>query len=78
MILLLTLFYNVVASLLSPLIKAVPIVWEMIIGSRYLKPSKAISSSLWDTNYKKEGIMTMPNMKNAELLNKVKLKHDLA
>ena len=47
MILSLTLFYNVVAPLLSPLIiRAVPMVWKMIIGSRCLKPSKAVSSGL--------------------------------
>ena len=45
------------------------------------EPVNDVSSSLWDTNYKKEGIMTMPRVnnyeKNAELLNNVKPKHDL-
>ena len=78
MILSLTLFYKVEAPLPSPLIiKAVPFVWEMFIGSRYLKPLKAVSSSLWDTNNQKEGTMTMPNMKNAEVLDNIKFEHDL-
>ena len=68
MILLLTLFYNVVAPMLSqPIIKAVLIVSAMFTGSRFPNPSKAVSSSLRDTNYKKEGIMTMPRMKECRI-----------
>ena len=69
MILSLTLFYNNVAPLLSPLInKAFPIVWAMLIGSRSPKSSTVVSSSLWDTNYKEEGIMTMPNTKECRII----------
>ena len=69
----LTLFYNVVVPpLLQPITKAVPIVWAMFTGSRFPSPSQAVSSSLWDTNFKKEGIMTMPSMK--ELKNKRTIK----
>ena len=41
--------------------RPVPIVWEMFIGSRYPKPSNAPHSSLWDTNFKQESIMTIRN-----------------
>ena len=37
-------------TLLTLIIKVVLIVWAMFIGSRCLKPSLAVFSSLWDTN----------------------------
>ena len=71
MIRLLKLFSNIVAPTLSQIIiKAAPIVWAMFTVSRFPKPSKAVSSSLWDTNYKKEGIMTMPNKKECRIIKK--------
>ena len=45
----------------------------MFIGSRRPKPWKVVSSSLWDTNYEEEGILTMQIEKNEELLNNVTL-----
>ena len=40
--------------------QAASIVWAMFIGSPCLKQSKAVLSSLWDTNSEEEGIKTMP------------------
>ena len=47
--------------LLQPIIKAVPIVC-------FPKPSRAVSSSLRDTNYKTKGIKRMPNMKECRTI----------
>ena len=74
----LMLFYKLAASmLLTLIIKAVNFVWAMSIGLHYPRPLKPLSSSLWDTNYEKEGILTTPKMKAKELLKNAKLKNKL-
>ena len=64
------------ADAVGLIIKAVPVVWAMFIRSRSPNPSKAVSSSLWDRNYKEGGITTMQIKRNEELLNNIKLKHE--
>ena len=66
----LSLFYNVAAPMpLTLIVKAIPIVWAIFIGLHYLRPLKPLYSSLWDTNYKKGGIIAMPNMKEWRIIN---------
>ena len=77
----LMLFCNVAAPMLLKLIiKATPTVWAIFIESHYPRPLKAFSSSLGDTSYKKEGIITktiMKELKNKELSNNVTIKDEL-
>ena len=66
---LLTLFSNVVElPLWTHTPKANHIVWAI---------STLINTSLWDTNYQKEGIITMPKANKYEERRIIKLKHDL-